>query len=229
MLAYETIADPIRKSVDGLPSAILERSGSVFYSGKEAFVGRKPLYILGLNPGGVPAEVPSKTIADSIEAFKHRDEPWSEYLESWEEAAPGTWGLQPRILHMLDRLGLDPRSVPSSNVVFVQTRGEAELGPEKAELLQSCWPVHQAVIDNLQIQTILCFGTTAGAWVREQLGAHQPIDEFTEANSRGWTSRTHREDGGRQVVTVTHPSRVDWSNPNSDPTPLAERAIRRAA
>lgn len=227
MLAYEAIAYPIRSAVDDLPSAVLQRSGSIFYSGKEAFVGSKPLYILGLNPGGIPAEVPTATIAHSIDEFKRRAEPWTEYLESWEDADPGTWGLQPRILHMLDRLGLDPRAVPSSNVVFVQSRGEKELGLETAELLKSCWPLHQAVIDNLNIRTILCFGNTAGAWVRGQLRAHELIDSFTETNDRAWTSRTHCDEHGRQVVTATHPSRVDWRNPRADPTPLVERAIAR--
>jgi hypothetical protein len=227
MLSYETIAYPIRRAVDDLPPSILKRSGSIFYSGKEAFVCRKALYILGLNPGGIPAEVPTATIADSINEFKRCDEPWSEYLKRWEGAKPGTWGLQPRILHVLDLLGLDPRAVPSSNVVFVQSRGEKELGLEKAELLESCWPIHQAVIDNLHIRTILCFGSTAGAWVREQLGAKELIDCFKEKNNRGWISRTHRDEHGRQVVTVTHPSRVAWTNPDADPTPLVGRAIAR--
>ena len=228
MISYDALSDPIRAAVDGLPPAVLKRSGSIFYSGKEAFVGRKVLYILGLNPGGIPAEVPTATISASISEFKRCDEPWSEYQQSWEDAMPGTWGLQPRILHMLDRLELDPRTVPSSNVVFVQSRGEKELGFEKAELLKSCWPLHQAVIDSLSIRTILCFGGTAGAWVRGQLGAHELIDSFTETNNRGWTSRTHRDEHGRQVVTVTHPSRVDWKNPANDPTQLVERAIARA-
>jgi len=99
---------------------------------------------------------------------------------------------------------------------------------EKAELLQSCWPFHRAAIDNLNIRTILCFGSTAGAWVRGQLGAHNPIDHFTETNNRGWASRTHVDKVGRQVITVTHPSRVDWRNPDADPTPLVQRAIARA-
>jgi hypothetical protein len=54
VLSYDTIANAIRSAVDDLPSAVLRRSGSIFYSGKEAFVGRKPLYVLGLNPGGIP-------------------------------------------------------------------------------------------------------------------------------------------------------------------------------
>lgn len=230
MLSYEAIAYPIRRAVDDLPSAILKRSGSIFYSGKNAFVDSKPLYILGLNPGGIPSDVPSVTIGDSIDEFKRREEPWSEYSDSsWEDAPPGTWGLQPRILHMLHRLRLDPQTVPSSNVVFVQSRGEKELGLEKTKLLESCWPLHQAVIDNLNIRTILCFGSTAGVWVRGRLGANELIDRFAEQNNRGWTSRTHRDEHGRQVVAVTHPSRVDWKNPEADPTPLVERALARAS
>jgi hypothetical protein len=227
MIPYDAIPGAVRKAVADLADTLLARPGSIFYSGREAFAAGNALYILGLNPGGIPADPPAMTIADSIEQFAERAEPWSEYLESWEDAPPGTFGLQPRILHMLDRLGLDPRTVPSSNVVFVQSRGEKQLALEKAGLLKSCWPFHRAVIETLGIRTVLCFGSTAGVWVRGQLGARDLIDHFTERNNRGWTSRTHEGEDGRQVVTVTHPSRVDWRNSATDPTRLVERALAR--
>ena len=40
-----------------IPEDLLDRSGSVFYSGKDAFSGTKPIYLLGLNPGGDPQEM----------------------------------------------------------------------------------------------------------------------------------------------------------------------------
>jgi uracil-DNA glycosylase len=84
---------------------------------------------------------------------------------------PGKWGMQPRMLHMLASLGLDPRAVPASNVVFVRSSTEAMLQGEKESLLRACWPVHQAVIDALGVRVVLCFGGIAGRWVREELGA----------------------------------------------------------
>ena len=37
-----------------IPSKLLFESGSVFYSGRQAFSRKNGLYILGLNPGGDP-------------------------------------------------------------------------------------------------------------------------------------------------------------------------------
>jgi len=228
MRSYEAIPAGIRTAVGALPASLLGRSGSIFYSGKEAFTAKSDLYVLGLNPGGSPTQASSATIEAYLGRFRELEKPWCEYSdECWEGAAPGTWGLQPRILHMLRELNLDPRMVPASNVVFVQSRGERELESEKAELLGACWAVHQAVIDNLSISTVLCFGATAGAWVRDRLSAFELIDSFTESNRRGWTSRNHCNADGRQVVTLTHPSRADWRNPLADPTPLVMRAIAR--
>ncbi|MBD3728666.1 MAG: hypothetical protein IE933_03075 [Sphingomonadales bacterium] len=225
MISYEAIPSAIRTAVDRLPSDLLKRSGSVFYSGKEAFVEKAPLYVLGLNPGGIPADVPTVTIASKLAEFKRADAPWSEYTSSWECAPPGTWGLQPQILHMLGRLGLDPHRVPTSNVVFVQTRSENDLAQEKSDLLAACWPIHAAVIESLNIRTILCFGKTAGLWVRERLEASEQIDTFVEHNKRRWMSTTHRNADGLSVVTATHPSRVNWRNESADPTPLVGRAL----
>ncbi|MEA1071772.1 hypothetical protein [Sphingomonas sp. LY160] len=53
------------------------------------------------------------------------------------------------------------------------------------------------------------------------------MDDFKESNNRGWRSQTHGSKDGLQVVTLTHPSRADWTNPASDPTPLVRRAFER--
>lgn len=224
------IPPEIDDAVDSLPSSLLQRSGSVFYTGKQAFKGLKQLYLLGLNPGGDPFAQVSNTVATHIAAFRKREVPWSDYADdSWEGAPPGTWGMQPRILHMLGRLELDPRAVPASNVVFVRSRGEAGLRGEKTSLLDTCWPVHEAVIEALKVRVIVCFGGTAGRWVRERLSADLLFDRFSETNSRGWTSEAHRSAEGRVVVTVTHPGRADWRNPAADPTDLVRRAIASTA
>lgn len=216
----------IDAALERLPEQLRSRSGSVFYAGKEAFTGQRPVYFLGLNPGGNPEAQADNTIADHITEFRSRANPWSASLDdSWEGAKPGTWGMQPRVLHMLTQLGFDPRAVPASNVVFVRTRDEATLKLEKAQLLKDCWPVHQAVIENLGVRAVVCFGGTAGRWVRERTGANKLFDRFKETNDRGWTSEAHRSADGRVVVTVTHPGRADWRNPAADPTSLVRRAL----
>jgi uracil-DNA glycosylase len=131
------------------------------------------------------------------------------------------------MLHMFDRLGLDPRHIPASNVVFVRSNGEAALAHEKAELLRRCWPVHQAVIELLGASTILCLGGTAGKWVRDYVGATELAGRFSETNARGWTSEAHLNQSNICVLTVTHPGRADWRKPDADPTHLVREMLAR--
>lgn len=227
----KSAADPhvlpeIHAALETMPAALLHRSGKVFYSGRSVFSGPSDLYILGLNPGGDPEVQASETIAADLLRFREGPAWWSDYAdESWHGAQPGTWGMAPRVLHMLAALDLDPRAVPASNVIFVRSSTEATLVANKEALLQSCWPVHQAVIEALRIRVILCLGGTAGRWARERLEAQQHVDSFHETNRRGWRSETHATGDGRMVLTLTHPGRADWRNPDADPTCLVRRAL----
>ena len=215
-------------AVEQLSPSIMHRSGSLFYSGPSAFQGERPLYVLGLNPGGSPVAQTAETVERDLADWRALTLPWSAYLdESWQGKPAGTHGMQPRMRHMFDRLGLDLREVPASNVVFVRSATEAALASEKAVLLPQCWPVHAAVIRDLGIRTILCLGTTAGRWTREAIGAHALIDRFQESNDRGWSSEAHIAADGRAVVTVTHPGRADWRNPAADPTPLVKAVLEQ--
>ena len=207
---------------------VRRRSGSVFYSGQSAFSAPAPLYLLGLNPGGNADRQVAETVAVDIERFQTERADWSAYADqSWEGRSAGTHGMQPRVLLMLKQLGLDPRHVPASNVVFVRSRDEQALEAEKRALLAACWPVHAAVITSLNVRMIVCFGGTSGRWTREKMNAHEPIDQFSERNRRGWTSRAHVAPDGRIVATLTHPSRADWTNPLADPTPFVARLLAR--
>lgn len=37
-----------------IPAHLLDRSGKVFYTGRDAFSAQRPIYMLGVNPGGSP-------------------------------------------------------------------------------------------------------------------------------------------------------------------------------
>ena len=228
-LAAQAVPHPaIVAALDAIPRALLDRSGSVFYSGRAAFAAPSKLYIVGLNPGGDPAVQAAETIGAHRQKFRDGTAWWSEYAdESWCGALPGTWGMQPRVLHLIDRLGLDPRLVPASNVVFVRSSTEATLSADMPTLLRECWPVHRTVIEALGVRVILCFGSTAGRWVRQELAATKLVDSYMEANERRWRSETHRAGDGRLVLTLAHPGRANWCNPQSDPTTLVQRAITK--
>jgi hypothetical protein len=209
-------------------SAVMSEPGSVFYSGRGAFSEPSDLYILGLNPGGAPTDLAEDTIGRNLKNWKTLPEYWSAYRDdAWEGCKAGEYGMQPRVRHMFDKLGRDLQKTPASNVVFVRSRNEYDLAKRKAELLELCWPVHDAVIKRLGIRSILCFGSTAGAWTRQALGADIELGIFKEFNRRGWTSTAHTTQGGICVVTLTHPSRADWRNPEADPTPLVRQALAR--
>ncbi|CAM3101858.1 Uracil-DNA glycosylase-like domain-containing protein [Sphingomonas antarctica] len=222
MLSHTAIND----ALDALPTSLLSRSGSIFYTGRAAFKAPSQLYILGLNPGGDPVAQAEDTIGTDRQRFLEGPASWSAYAdESWAGAAPGTLGIQPRVLHLLAALGLNPRTVPASNILFARSATEAALAKEKIDLLRACWPVQKAVIDTLGVQIVLCFGGTAGKWVRDALGAHALIDTYVENNARRWTSEAHRALDGRVVVSLTHPGRANWCNPASDPTALVARVL----
>lgn len=219
----------IREFAALVDASLHHRSGKVFYSGRAAFSRPAPLYMLGVNPGGDPATHSSETILTEMkQVIEVRPERWSAYRdESWNGKPAGTHRMQPRILHMMERIGHDCRDIPSSNLIFVRSARESEIGPRKRELIDLCWRFHQRVIDLLQPRVILCFGGTAGDCVRGQLGADVLVDLFIETNNRRWTSTAHTSPSGVTVVTATHPSIADWTNPSTDPTPLIQRMLER--
>lgn len=207
---------------------LFHRSGKVFYSGRAAFSAPTRVYLLGLNPGGSPLQQADETIGRNLDIWRNRPARWSDYVdESWPGNPPGTYGMAPRVRHLLDRLSLDPREVPASNVVFVRSAREADLSFEKQELLDKCWRVHSAVIEALDISTVVCFGRTAGRWVRAKAEANNKVGEFIENNERRWRSEAHLNRDGLCIVTATHPSIADWRNPASDPSRLIGEILAR--
>lgn len=217
----------IEKFIEKIPSDLRSRSGSVFYSGVDAFSGEKDLYILGLNPGGAPDEQAKDTIEISINhILEKKPKNWSAYRdESWQGAKPGTWRMQPRVLHLLNYLNLNPGEVPSSNVIFIRSQRESHISNEANELIEQCWPFHSAVINELKPKVILCFGKTAGKYVRKQLSANELIDEFVEKNNRRWKSQAYANKNDVKVIIATHPSIADWSAPDTDPSEMIKRVI----
>ncbi len=214
-----------------LPHSLMNVSGSAFYSGRNAFIGKKDIYILGLNPGGSPIKQKEETLSwHTSMVLKNLNPNWSEYKdESWDEHSPGTFGLQPRVLHMLRVLELSPYEVPASNICFVRSKREKAISKDLRSLSDLCWPFHQKVIESLHIKLILCFGRRSGDYVRVRLGADRLIDEFVEVNERKWSSQVFENDYGLIVISATHPSIADWTRPETDPSVLVKKYLKRDA
>ena len=221
----------IERVAELIPQSVRSSSGAVFFSGRTAFGERAPLYVLGLNPGGDDSKRSFMTVEQHTQQVLDRPQvDWSAYRdERWgpRAARPGTYGLQPRILHVLRRVGLNPGRVPSSNLIFTRTRDQRELGGGFELLAEECWPFHGSVVRELGVKVILCFGRRAGDWVANRLGAHREVGRFIETNDRHWPTVAMENGAGQVVVIATHPTRANWQNPKSDPTPLIEQFLPR--
>jgi hypothetical protein len=210
--------------------SVRSRCSKVFYSGRVAFGRPAQLYILGFNPGGDPAIHAEETVSGHTDrVLQEFDDLWSEYSDaSWLNQPPGTAKLQRRVLHMLERLDLNPRGVPASNLIFVRSSRAGNIKDQMSDLAQQCWPVHAAVVKALKPIAILCLGTEVGKYVRLRLKARsEPVDYFVEQNKRGWRSEAHLCENGQAIITVAHPAIADWTSPATDPTSLVRRVIRR--
>jgi hypothetical protein len=207
-----------------LPDELLRRSGSVFYSGRAAFSGQAPIYLLGTNPGGDREKQAAETVAAHIKAvLSDKPEVWSEYCdESWGGQRVGGAKLQQQVRYLLSGLGLDPRRVPASNLVFVRSRQADGLGAELPRLIEQCWPVHKAALEMLRPKAVICFGIGTGERVRKLLGAcRDVIASSTERHPlRRWRHRAWRTPTGLIVFGIAHPSRADWTNSLADPIPM---------
>lgn len=211
-----------------IPPSVRSRSGKVFYSGRLAFNCPSPLYVLGVNPGGDPANHTTETVsAHTATVLSSFPEDWSAYRdESWEGFVPGSYGMAPRVLHLLTGLCLNPGSVPCSNLVFVRSSREAALRNEMPLLADQCWNFHAHAIERLKPRVVLCFGRTAGNYVRQRVGAKMLTAELIEQNNRQWRSQVFISPAGLKVAVLTHPSIADWCAGATDPTPLVREALK---
>lgn len=210
-----------------IPSELLPRSGSVFYSGRDAYSGQAPLYILGINPGGCPeAHKDSTVAAHTTDVLSSTSTDWSAYRdERWDDRDPGTVGMAPRVLHLFKSLNMNPGSIPSSNLVFVRSRREDDIRSEMNYLKELCWPFHAQVISSISPRVVLCLGRTVGSYVRKKTGAHKQVGEFVEANDRRWRSQSFSNTAGTTVVVASHPGIANWCSPATDPTKLVVEAL----
>ncbi len=210
-----------------IPSSLHPESGKVFYSGRAAFGSPSSLYVLGVNPGGDPSKYQTETVGNHTQQVVARFlDDWSAYRdESWEGAAPGTYGMAPRILHLFRQLSLQPGCVPASNLFFVRSRREEQIKERQVTLADLCWPFHALVIETLKPRAILCLGSTAGDYVRKKLAATRLVSQFTEQNNRRWKSQIFAGPRGIRVVVATHPSIADWCAQATDPSVLVREAL----
>ena len=110
--------------------------------------------------------------------------------------------------------------MPASNLIFIRSVGQIHIEDQFDSLASSCWDLHDAVIRELAIRMVVCFGQRCGNFVCDRLKAAEPMGTFEERNRRRWRSRAYRNEAGTIVVVATHPSRANWETASADPTPM---------
>lgn len=221
----------IEELASSIPRELADVSGRVFYSGRDAFQLGRNVYLLGYNPAGDPNALVADTVQRHTKiVLEDRPSNWSAYRdESWTSRnnwqPPGTATFQPVILQLIHSLGLDPGSVPSSNLVFARSARSAHLNSQ-TDLEHLCWPFHLKVIASIRPRFIICFGLNTGNIVCRLLGANKQIDRFEEPNNRRWMSDARISVDGRIVFTVTHPSQAKWTTTATDPRPMVVRVFK---
>jgi hypothetical protein len=213
--------DQIAKQID---PRLANTSGKVFYSGRAAFASPRCVYVVGINPGGDPEEQANETVGSHTRfVLSEAPEDWSAYVdEDWQgKAMQYQRGMQ----HLFEVLSLNPHRVASSNLIFTRSRVSADLGLAERDLIETCWPVHAAVLDLLKPRAIICLGELPAKEFRRRIGGLQQVATFVERNNRRWPSTAWRSPAGGIFFQLTHPSRADWTNPDADPSNMVKSIL----
>lgn len=218
----------IDELLESIPTSVRDQSGTAFDSGLNTWSGARPLYLLGYNPGGQPDK---QTVYGNASHLLREGRPFSNFVDSpWivrgHAYARGEAPMQRRVRHLLDRVGHDPREVPTSNIIYARSGQAADLDATQArDWAEECWPFHARMIERLGVQVVACFGGDAGRFVRNKLGANTLVGTFVEQyGSRTRVSRAY-VGNGPAVVSLSHPARANWTSPRADPSELVVRAL----
>ena len=216
----------IEELIKKIPRGLEQESGKVFYSGRGAFSGPQGLYILASNPGGDPRDhKEERIIAHTQKVLKNCPQNWSAYRdERWKGAEAGTAQMQSRVLSLLKQLGRDPGAVPASNYIFVRSVREKDIRSRSEALAERCWKFHQAVIDQLGVRIVLCFGKQPADFVKKKTIAETLVKTFTDA--AGLENWCYRNNEGLKIIRLTHPSARDWTPPPAALINLVKSALR---
>lgn len=207
-----------------IDSHLVNMSGKVFYSGRTAFSRRGGIYILRFNPGGDPDTHQLETVAAHTEFVLNRAPAnWSSYRdETWQGRGHI---MKNRMRHLFTAIGMDPGEVAASNLIFTRSQNIGAIELEKNSLIEMCWPFHASVIQILAPKAIICLGNDSSLEVRRRIGANRLVETFIENNNRNYASTAWCSPEKILVFQLTHPSRVDWTNPLSDPTGMLKRLL----
>ena len=196
---------------------LLSLPGHVLNSGWDT-VAPGEVYVLGLNPGGLPERAP--TVDAQLRATPSG--PRSAYDECWNCPA-GTHPHQRRVKRYLQALGIErPAAVLASNVYFPTTRDAAALVKLARSqfggldlLGQACWQVHARLLEMVRPRVLLCLGNSERRSALSAVLARTPARMVRKPNFSNFRAgkffvadMTHAPERPTLVFGVPHPSRL---------------------
>ena len=192
---------------------LLHLSGEVLYSAASTL---RPgaVYLLGHNPGGDEQNVELPTVGTSLDGLPSQT--WNSYIDTqWagrggKKYAAGEAPLQLRVKWLLEKLGLDPRDVAASNLIFPRSRDAAS--SRFLELSKICWPVHADVLQIVRPQMVIVYGNSGLSPYRFLLDMFEPDSEECQPSGHGaWLCRSFVVPDRFRVVGIPHMSRYKIS------------------
>lgn len=187
-------------------SGIGHRSGKLLYSGISTLRPGQ-LYVLGFNPGG-DSDIETTSCAEHLAELPER---WSEFTDaSWRPAgrwcSPGQAKMQKGVRAILESVGLDPRDVCASNLIFARSQDKNALRFEKERLMKACWGVHEFLLRLIQPRAILAIDNETFDDLHSRFARSGSIQSF-DAEWGGWKCRIAEVwIGGRDVRLIGTPN-----------------------
>jgi hypothetical protein len=192
---------------------VLHLSGEVLYSAASTL---RPgaAYLLGHNPGGDQQDAGLYKVGRSLDDLPRRT--WNSYVDTqWTgrggmKYPVGQAPLQLRVRWLLERLGLDPREVAASNLIFPRSKDAA--GSRFHDLSAACWPVHADILRIVRPRLVLVFGNSGLSPYRFLVDRFRPDHEECHPSGHGtWKCRSFVVGNRFRVVGVPHLSRYKIS------------------
>lgn len=161
--------------------SILDLPGSILYSSHET-LKLGAVYLIGFNPGGAGGLAVEKSIESMLTntVNSYIDEEWGNLNNSWSS---GEAPLQKKVQWLLKSIGLEPRNVCASNLIFFQSRAAVDID---YALASRCWPVHEAILSIVNPKLIIAFGNSAVSpygYLHSLFGGQE---EFASAGHGNW-------------------------------------------
>lgn len=209
----------------------LGRSGSVFYTGRQAVkVGN--FYLMGLNPGGDSDEPYTEDLlGESLNKWEEVRPDWSAYLhQNWTKVLDneGNSQHQKNVRYLCnDLLNESCANIFSANAIFLRSLNSNKLDMSK-ELLTQCWKLHVSFLRRVKPRVLICLGNGPGSsfdLVREWAeiksnvksepcgfrGKRRTFLRWIDANA---PARLLGYDSPLRILGVPHPSRYWYRSLN---------------